>query len=122
MIRIATILMKPRSGMTSAAVALATGMRAAGDRPCLIVPESEQIATLRKTICPASTGVGILGADCLRDMAFAMAEHVLIFDDALRCADIWRGHGEGELLTCLKARVSPVAPDATRAWFFQYTL
>lgn len=116
MSEVATILMKPGSGMTSTAVALASGLIAQGLSVCLIVP----------TIADAKNVPDVIPSNMVRvandvtSMTRAMP-HAYIFDDALRCADVFRCHGEGELVTIALDRLSTQQDRVTRLYLFQYT-
>ncbi|MFS7187963.1 hypothetical protein AB6848_21080 [Serratia proteamaculans] len=116
MCEVATILMKSGSGMTSAAVALASGLIAQGMRVCLIVPTMADAKKLPNGIPSNMVRV----ASNVTSMTRAMP-HAYIFDDALRCADVFRRHGEGELVTVALDRLSIHQDRVTRLYLFQYT-
>lgn len=116
MCEVATILMKSGSGMTLTAVALASGLIAQGLSVCLIVPTMADAKRVPKVI-PRNM---VRAANDVTSMNRAMP-HAYIFDDALRCADAFRRHGEGELLNIARNRLTFHQDRLTRIFLFQYT-
>ncbi|MGP8336008.1 hypothetical protein [Serratia sp. CY43514] len=117
MSEVATILMKPRSGMTLTAVALASGLIAQGLRVCLIVPTIEDA----KKVPDAIPSNMVHPAGIVTSMTRAIPD-AYIFDDAIRCAEVFRRHGEGELVTIALDRLSIHQDRVTRLYLFQYAM
>ncbi|CAM4028629.1 MULTISPECIES: hypothetical protein [Lelliottia] len=113
---VATILMKPGSGMSLSAVALASGLITQGLRICLIVPTLADAKKVPEIIPRNMVG----SADIVTSMIWAIP-WVYIFDDALRCAEEFRHHGEGELVNIALDRLSIHQDRQTRLYLFQYT-
>ncbi|WP_187322244.1 hypothetical protein [Serratia marcescens] len=115
MCEVATILMKPRSGMTLTAAALASGLMAQGQRVCLIVPTIEDAKKFPDAI-PSDM---VHPAGIVTSMTRAIPD-VYIFDDAIRCADFFRRNNKGELVTIALHRLSIHQDRVTRLYLFQY--
>ncbi|HHL0959904.1 TPA: hypothetical protein ACQVH3_004678 [Serratia marcescens] len=116
MSEIATVLMKPGSGMTLAAAALASGLIAQGLSICVIVP----------TIADAEKFPEIIPRDRVRPAEkvtsmIRVLPQAYIFDDALRCSAVFSRHGEGDLVTIALDRFSLFQDRLTRLYLFQYT-
>lgn len=117
MAEVARIYIKRGSGMTSAALALATGLESAGQHVQLIVPTMSDV----KIIHPGIFGGLILPADDIRSLMRALPG-IYIFDDALRCAEEFRKHREGELLIIARDRLDIFRDSSTRIYLFQHTI
>ncbi|BDH46404.1 hypothetical protein TUM12370_24480 [Salmonella enterica subsp. enterica serovar Choleraesuis] len=115
---IATILMQPRSGMTTAACALAKGLGA-----ILVIPQAADVEWLR--LCRQDL-IGDLQVINARDMASVItavnSDVPLVFDDAPRCNDVWRQLGEGELRVYLETVRKGRGVSICRDYFFQYSI
>ena len=118
MSNIATILIKPRSGMTTYALALASGLELSGLNVQVIVPEMRDIEAIqRHNTYPRK----IMSADNIKSMTSFIPD-VYVFDDAIRCAEVFRRHREGELLNIARERLSLRQDEITRIFLFQYSL
>ena len=113
----ATILIKRHSGMTSAALALASGFEAAGLHVQLIVPTMRDVNNIR----PGLFGGRILPADNVRSFTLPPTD-IYVFDDAIRCAEEFERFGEGGLLNIARDRFHFRQDSITRIFLFQHAL
>lgn len=113
------ILMRRRSGMTTAACALAKGLSAV-----LVVPTADDVTYLMKMRPDILAGIQIFAANN-RDalMKFVSQGRILVFDDSLRCYEQWMLLGEGDMLSCISSlRKHSFPPGITSEYLFQYAI
>lgn len=113
----ATIFIKRHSGMTSAALALASGFETAGLRVQLIVPTLRDVNSIR----PGLFHGLILPADNVKSLTLPPPD-IYVFDDAMRCAEEFERFGEGGLLHVVRDRILLRQDSITRIFLFQYSL
>lgn len=110
---ISMILVPPRTGMTTIAVAMVKGFNLMNHSARLVVPTRNDAALTHKLI-PAEY---VWCAENVQDFTCQMPE-ILVFDDVGQCNEVWMAHGEGSLERCILARYKSVEVRATRIFMF----